>query len=151
MLFNIFPFAYVTAFITCIFVPIGIFTLNFVVRKLGTKNGYYTTYSDLLLLLLAIDFAFICDPSDISLMVRRSDFREIFPQILVVFIIACLVIWGWIIFSVEVEVNEAIFDAYKVNNSHQPEKINWPWKLLFVTWFFAGGIMASHLGLFLWP
>lgn len=132
-------------------IPTVVLIINFIVRK----STYYTFSADLLLLFLIFDLSSMVCPSEISLIIRNSKFRDLLIPILVLLLLLTLVLWLLIVLRFEPNLIKLIFEAVqkasKKANSFQQLRINWPGLTLFLAWFFSGLITVFHLGLLFMP
>jgi hypothetical protein len=151
MLFGLFTVNQLIAFIGIIAVPFVIFILNYLLRRLSNESGYFTSFADLLLLLLVFDASSIVFPSGISLIIRNPLFKEALVPILLMLFLFTLIIWIYIVLSVEDKLLNAICNARKNASSLQQIDINWPWESLRLAWGFTSFITAGHLGLLFMP
>jgi len=151
MLFGLFTVNQIITFIGIIIVPVGIFILNYLLRRLTSKSGYYTTFADLLLLLIMFDLSSIVFPSSISLLIRNQTFRDALIPILIMLFISTLILWIVIVLYVEDKVLNAIYNASANTSSLQQANIDLPWQVLRPAWFFTSVVTASHLSLLFMP
>ena len=125
--------------------------MNLIVRK----RGYYTSSADLLLLFIIFDLSSIIFSSEISLIIRKQEFRDELNTILVALSVFTLVIWLLIVIRIESSFTQAIFKAVKnvrkTTSSFDQLHINWPLWSLFWAWFFSGVVTVFHLGLLFIP
>jgi len=151
MLFGLFTITQLITFIGIIIVPVGIFILNYLLRRLTHKSGYYTTFADLLLLLLVFDLSSIVFPSSISLIIRNQMYRDALIPILIMLFLFTLILWICIVLYVEDKLLNAICNASANTSSLQQVNIDWPWQVLRPAWFFVSVVTASHLSLLFMP
>lgn len=154
--------SWIEALVVTFVIPLAILYLNYEVRKLTDKGGYYSSFADLLLVLLVFDLSSMVLPSTISLIIRNTEFKKVLRPILAILFMSTLIVWGKIVLSIEYEIMTSIYEAGKKagkkagkistsKNLFRSTAIAWPMKSLLSVWKITFTIMACHLGLLFWP
>lgn len=113
-------------------VPLLLIAINFVIRWL--RRWYYTSGSDALYFLLAMNFSLAILTADVAPIIRNEDIREALTGIYITLALLTFICWLFVVHYVENYINKAIRTGVgRKGIAIKRSLFSWAFVLVFLT------------------